>query len=81
MKAGRRVGISPMGHIDRPVYEKGSSQTNSDQGSQLQSLLLLVVFRMAVIKKMVETPAPTEASVKATSTDPISVQRRHMKKL
>jgi hypothetical protein len=81
VKAGRRAGVSPTGHIHRTVYEKGSGETDSDQGNQFQSLLLLVVFIIATIKKIVLTPAPTEASVKATSTDPISVQRRHIKKL
>ena len=81
VKTGRRVGISPIGHIHRSVYEKSSGKTDSDQGNQFQSLLLLVVLIIATIKKIVLTPAPTEASVKATSTDPISAQRRHIKKL
>jgi hypothetical protein len=47
----------------------------------LLALTILVVWYAAAIKRIVLTPAPTEASVKATSTAPISVQRRHMRKL
>jgi hypothetical protein len=40
-----------------------------------------VVLKIAEIKKIVLTPAPTVASVKATSTAPISAHNRHIKKL
>jgi hypothetical protein len=42
---------------------------------------LLVVRKTAATNITVLTPAPTEASVKATSTAPMRAHNRHMRKL
>jgi hypothetical protein len=44
-------------------------------------LTILVVWYTAAKNNTVLTPAPTDASVKATSTAPISVHSRHIRKL
>ena len=43
--------------------------------------ILRVVLNKTAIKKTVDTPAPTTASVNATSTAPIPVHIKHIKKL
>ena len=47
----------------------------------VQSLLTLAVLKTVTTKNTVVTPAPTAASVNATSTAPISIHKRHMNRL
>jgi len=81
MGTGRGIGISPPRKVLGGIQEKSSAEAYDDKTDFFQSLVLLVVLNTAATKKTVLTPAPTDASVKATSTDPITAQRRHIMKL
>lgn len=81
MNAGGGMGITPIRHIYRPIDEEHPGRTYCKECQKFQSFVLLVVCNTAAMKKTVLTPAPTDASVNATSTEPISAQSRHIKKL
>jgi len=75
------MGISPWRKILCGVKQQPPAENYYEQGEFLQSFVLLVVLKTAATKNTVLTPAPTEASVKATSTAAIIDQRRHIIKL
>jgi hypothetical protein len=76
-----RGGIAPFRKVPGGVKKNTAAQDHHYQTDDLQSFVLLVVLKTAATKKTVLTPAPTEASVNATSTAPIRAQSRHIKKL
>jgi hypothetical protein len=81
MGTSRGIGIPPPREILGGIKEEGTAKADNDKTDLFQSFVLLVVLNTAATKNMVLTPAPTEASVKATSTDPMMDHRRHIIKL
>src|SRR3990167_1143485 len=77
----RRISSTPVRHIHSAVYQKKARHDYCYECKEFQSFVLLVVWCIAAMKNAVLIPAPTAASVKATSTAPISAQRRHIMKL
>ena len=66
----------------RPVSRAADSPIAfENQRPDLRGFTFLEVWKTAAKNSTVLTPAPTEASVNATSTAPISVQSRHIRKL
>jgi len=81
MKTGRGIRVTPIGHIDGTIEQDGAGYHDDTSVEKFQSLDLLVVLKTAAMSRIVPILALTDASVKATSTAPISAHMRHMKKL
>src|SRR3989304_4141905 len=81
MPVGRGLWIPVGREVALSIQQQRPEKAQHSDGKPPQSSDLRFKNDMAVIKKTLLTPAPTAASVKATSTAPISANSRALPKL